>query len=81
MLSSFLIFNILNESNILEGQGKDNKEFIIQAFGCSKTGKSYCFYIKNFNPFFYIKVDDKFTKKKKERFLEYIKEEIGNYYS
>uniref|UniRef100_A0A6C0KIS8 DNA-directed DNA polymerase n=1 Tax=viral metagenome TaxID=1070528 RepID=A0A6C0KIS8_9ZZZZ len=61
-------------------KNKDQKEFIIQAFGLSKTGKSYCLYIKNVFPFFYIKVSDNWTQATKDNFLIYILNEIHPFY-
>ena len=78
-------YKVLNEENIFEEEDKDNREFIVQAFGLSEKGESYCIYIQNVTPFFYVKVDDSWNSSKKERFLEYIIEELGsektqNYY-
>ena len=71
-------YKVLNEENIFEEDGKDKREFIVQAFGLNEKGESYCLYIKNVTPFFYIKVDDNWNSSKKERFLEYIIEQLGN---
>ena len=48
---------------------KDNKEFIIQAFGINKDGQSASIIIEGFNPFFYVKVDDTWNNQKKPNLL------------
>tara|TARA_Y100000389_G_scaffold204625_1_gene258428 strand:- start:952 stop:4881 length:3930 start_codon:yes stop_codon:yes gene_type:complete len=72
-------YETLNEPNIFEEGDGDNKDFIIQVFGSDKNGKSYCLYINNFRPFFYVKVDDTWNINKKEQFLQYIIERVSTY--
>ena len=73
-------YEVLNKDNFMDEGHKDKKEFIIQAFGMNETGKTYCIYIKNMLPFFYVKVSETWTENTKNKFIEYIHEEIGNYY-
>ena len=73
-------YDMLNKDDPMDEGNKDKKEFIIQAFGMNETGKTYCLYIKNMLPFFYVKVSETWTENTKERFLENIHEEIGSYY-
>ena len=68
------------EKNEKFNKYKDNKEFIIQAFGINKKGESASILITNFNPFFYIKVDDKWNNQKKTEFISHLKLKMGNYY-
>jgi DNA polymerase elongation subunit (family B) len=47
-------------------------EYVIRCFGITKEGQSITCAIKNFRPFYYIKVDNTFNKIKLQRFLTYI---------
>lgn len=60
---------------------KDEKEFVIQMFGLDERGNDYSIYIEDYQPFFYVKVADNWSKTRKMVFLEHIKETIGGYYS
>ena len=57
---------------------RDKTEFIIQCFALNKKGESYCLYIKNFNPFFYVEVDDSFKLKYKDDFKNFLFSQIGD---
>ena len=59
---------------------KDNKKFIIQAFGINKFGKTTSLTIENFNPFFYIKVGLNWNDQKKTEFISHLKKHMGSYY-
>jgi len=63
-----------------ENQYIDKTQFVIQMFGYNEENQSCSITVKDFKPFFYIKVADKWTKETKTRFLNYIKEKIGKYY-
>tara|TARA_B110000091_G_scaffold214433_1_gene267849 strand:+ start:2845 stop:6834 length:3990 start_codon:yes stop_codon:yes gene_type:complete len=45
-----------------KGPKIDDKNFIIQMFGIDEKGETYCIYINDFNPFFYIRVGDDWTQ-------------------
>ena len=59
---------------------KDNAKFMIQMFGVDETGKTCSIMVEEFKPFFYVMVDDTWSKKHKEEFLAHIKQKIGKYY-
>ena len=69
-----------NDEEDEEKQYIDQTQFIIQMFGYTEENQSCSITIKDFKPFFYIKVGDKWTQETKKRFLTYIKEKIGKYY-
>ena len=71
-------YNVFLEKNIFEEQGKDANEFVIQCFALNKKGKTYCIYIKNFKPFFYVKVKSNFTKQKKDAFIDMLFESMSD---
>ena len=59
---------------------KDNKKFIIQAFGISETNKTASIIIENFHPFFYILVNDEWNEQRTNLFLAHLRKKVGNYY-
>jgi DNA polymerase elongation subunit (family B) len=76
-------FNVNNENTEDEEEEKqyvDQTQFIIQMFGYDDHNQSCSITIKDFKPYFYIKVGDTWTKDTKTRFLNYIKTKIGKYY-
>ena len=58
----------------------DNKQFTIQIFGINEKGQTASIIVKDFKPFFYIKVGDDWDINKKFEFLRTIKQKIGKYY-
>ena len=70
-----LDFQVNNE--VEKGKkGKDNKTFTIQMFGMNEKGETCSIWVKDFMPFFYIKVSDKWGKPKKDTFVKHIKERL-----
>ena len=67
-LYDYNVYDGLSENNNKEtfNKYKDNKEFIIQAFGINKDGQSASIIIEGFNPFFYVKVNDTWNNQKKK---------------
>jgi DNA polymerase elongation subunit (family B) len=59
---------------------KDNAKFMIQMFGVDETGKTCSIMVEDFKPFFYVMVNDDWSKKHKDDFLSHIKQKIGKYY-
>ena len=89
-----LDFNVYNEKNEEESvksptsQGSyeykkkiDTNEFIIQLFGLDDKGKTYCIYIDNFRPHFYIKVESHWNKTHLSSFEMHLKRKIKDYYA
>ena len=59
---------------------KDEKVFEIQMFGIDELGDTYCLFVNNFKPFFYIEVDDDWTSTQVSLFYNKIREEVSSYY-
>ena len=55
----------------------DDKSFIIQMFGVNEKGDTCCLYVEDYQPFFFVKVDDNWTEYDKRCFIEDIKKKIG----
>jgi DNA polymerase elongation subunit (family B) len=60
---------------------KDTNVFMIQMFGVDEYGKTYSTIVEGFKPFFYIMVNDNWTIKMKEDFINHLLEKMGKYYS
>ena len=92
ILKSFrlLDFNIYDETTEKEqsdSEGSDNgnkkqysSKFVIQMFGINETGETYCLYVNDFNPFFFIKVGDNWNQGNANLLLNEIKRKVGAYY-
>jgi len=60
---------------------KDNLKFIIQMFGKNEKGKTCSILVKDYTPFFYIKIPEDWDINKKLEFVNHLKDEVlGNYY-
>ena len=59
---------------------KDNKKFIIQAFGINDSNRTASLVIEDFYPFFYIMVDEIWNEQRNTLFLAHLKKKIGYYY-
>jgi DNA polymerase elongation subunit (family B) len=82
-------FNIYNdkrmdkESESDEDQIKLNKDtarFMIQMFGINEKGEKASILVEDYNPFFYIKVDNDWGQRKKIAFYNHLKSKVGKYY-
>ena len=59
---------------------QDEKRFVIQIFGINETGETFCLFVNDYKPFFYVKVEDDWTIDKKLEFLSHLKTKLGKYY-
>ncbi len=59
---------------------KDEKFTTIQIFGINEKGETASIFIRDYSPFFYIKVGDDWTISQKSAFIAHIKKKIGKYY-
>ena len=69
-------FQVSNERVSGGKKGQDNKEFVIQMFGMNESGETCSIFVKNFQPFFFIKVGSDWGRFLKTRFIEHIKEKL-----
>ena len=72
-------YNVLEE-NSKGNHYKDNKKFIIQAFGINSSNKTASIFIEKFYPFFYIMVGEDWNDQRKNEFMGHLKKVVGNYY-
>jgi len=57
------------------------KVFSIQMFGVNEQGKTACINVKEYTPFFYVKVGDDWTENDKIQFVEQVAMDIGEPYA
>jgi DNA polymerase elongation subunit (family B) len=59
---------------------KDEKFTTIQMFGLNEKGETCAIFVRDYQPFFYIKVGDEWTIPQKGAFITHLKEKIGKFY-
>ena len=59
---------------------KDDGKFVIQMFGINESGETCSLFVSDYQPFFYIKVGDKWTQGNVTQLSNEIKTKIGRYY-
>lgn len=59
----------------------DNKLFVVQMYGINEKGETCSIFVDDYQPFFYIKVGDKWTSDKMHSMVRDIKQKIGEFYS
>ena len=80
-------FNIYNDKEDKESDddsgvmvNKDNGRFMIQMFGINEQGERASIIVEDYQPFFYVKVDNNWGQTKKTAFYNHLKAKIGKYY-
>ena len=63
-------FNVCDEKD-----ENDNKQFMIQMFGICEDGKKVAIYVKDFKPFFFVKVSERWTNSLYKGFVRHLQEE------
>ena len=82
-------FNVYNDKGIdrdsdedeYVGPKKDNSRFIIQMFGINEEGQRASIIVEDYQPFFYLKVNNNWGQTKKTALFEDLKTKIGKYYA
>lgn len=59
---------------------KDEKFTTIQMFGLNEKGETCAIFVRDYQPFFYIKVGDGWTILQKAAFISHLKEKVGKFY-
>ena len=59
---------------------KDEKFTTIQMFGLNEKGETCAIFVRDYSPFFYIKVGDDWTIPQKSAFISHLKDKLGKYY-
>jgi len=63
------------------GKRVDNKVFVIQMFGVNESGETCCIYIKDFQPFFFIRVGNNWTQYNETMLINEILSKIDKKYA
>jgi DNA polymerase elongation subunit (family B) len=58
---------------------KDKKCFVIQMFGINERGNTCCIIVRNYEPFFYVKVPETWGFDAKARFIAELKKAVGKF--
>jgi hypothetical protein len=58
----------------------DESQFVIQMFGLNEAGETFSLFVKDFQPFFFIKVGNSWTQSAVNSLLAEIKQKVGKYY-
>ena len=69
-----------DEDNGMASFNRDNSTFAIQMFGINEEGKKASILVEEYQPFFYLKVGDKWNKSIKDQFVVHLKAKLGKYY-
>jgi len=59
---------------------KDEKLTTIQMFGLNEKGETCAIFVRDYQPFFYIKVGDGWTIPQKAAFISHLKEKVGKFF-
>ena len=82
-------FNVYNDKNTDQSSdddefqftsNKDKTKFVIQMFGIDEEGKTTSVIVEDYQPFFYVKVDNNWGQTKKNAFYTHLKNKVGKYY-
>jgi len=73
-------FNVFNDEAKITDEGRQPKKFIIQMFGKDVQGKTYSIFVRNFKPFFYVKVpeDKQWHRYNMNAFVKALKTKCGD---
>jgi DNA polymerase elongation subunit (family B) len=69
-----------NNDNPKFKRKQDNKVFVIQMFGVNESGETCCIYIKDFQPFFFIRVGNNWTNYDAAQLVREIQSKIDKKY-
>jgi DNA polymerase elongation subunit (family B) len=58
----------------------DKQKFVIQMFGLNERGETFCIYIRDFQPFFYLSVGDNWTQYNMNCLVDEIKKKLPKTY-
>ena len=75
MESTFKLFefNVINKKPE-EYSNKDGNKFAIQMFGINENGEKASIMVEEYEPFFYVKVNDNWNQNMKRTFIAHLKE-------
>jgi DNA polymerase elongation subunit (family B) len=81
-------FNVYNDKGLDRdsdsdedvGVRKDNSRFVIQMFGINEEGQRASIIVEDYQPFFYLKVENNWGQTKKTALFEHLKAKVGKYY-
>ena len=69
-----------SDSDATKKYKKDEKFTTIQMFGLNEKGETCAIFVRDYQPFFYIKVGDEWSIPQKSAFISHLKEKVGKFY-
>lgn len=78
MSVSFRLLSFDSSDRLEEVDGIKQKAFGIQMFGVNEQGKTACIQVKEYTPFFYVKVGDDWTDNERVQFADQVGMSIGD---
>jgi DNA polymerase elongation subunit (family B) len=83
MQDSFKLLSFDTNDTVIPGDddNKYKKVFTIQMFGVNEKGKTACINVKNYAPFFYVKVGDTWDESTKAQFVAQLSGDLGDSYA
>ena len=86
-----LDFHIYDESNKKDSDSgsdgetkkysnEDDNMFVIQMFGVDEKGKTCCLYINDYQPFFFVKINDDWSQYMVNSMVGYLKDTVAGRY-
>jgi DNA polymerase elongation subunit (family B) len=85
-LTEFNVYNDKSASDSDDDQSartnkfKDTSKFIIQMFGINEQGKNASIIVEDYQPYFYLRVNNRWGQTKKNQFIDHIKTRLGAFY-
>ena len=78
-------FNVYNNKGVDKDsdeckENKDKSTFAIQMFGINEEGQKASIIVEEYQPFFYLKVNNNWGQTKKTAFYNHLKSKIGKFY-
>jgi DNA polymerase elongation subunit (family B) len=78
MSVSFRLLSFDSSDRLEEIDGRKQKAFGIQMYGVNEQGKTACIQVKDYTPFFYVKVGDEWTDNERVQFAEQVGMAMGD---
>ena len=74
----FRLYDFKIKNDLIVKKSGSGREFVIQMFGLNEKGETASITVRNFEPFFYIKVGDDWDNKTVEKFKKELKYTLNN---
>ena len=73
-------FNVYSDKGSDNDSDEDDVKFAIQMFGINQKGEKASIIVEDYQPFFYLKVDNHWGQTKKNALYDHLKSKVGKFY-